>query len=297
MQYDRIENKRICICTVTSTDFIPGTLVLLHSFKIHNKWFDGDIVIISDKLSPEIKNQFRIFPNVIFHEPGFEILLRIGHLCNAIPAMYQKRKRFYSLEAFQLSEYEQVLFFDSDMLVTGNIYELCQSNHSLMACSDVPNQNSGKVRDRNTFKRIVPDARGDKAKILSKTFNAGFLAIANEHLNNKTYSELISLINSNTFISVQTHNTDQVILNLFFDEMVNLLPFTYNMILSKWPLLRTLQNIKYEDIKIMHFTGNYKPWLPGSVRKEFGISPDFKAFYNDWQLAMKEVEQQLKDYS
>ena len=287
-----IGSGKTCICTVTSPEFVPGTLVLIQSFLNHNSWFTGDIVIISDGLEPGQDELFGVFPKVVFRKPGEDLLLRIGHLCNTLPAIIPRRKRFYSIELFNLCEYDRLFFFDSDMLVTGNISELLSFSEALLACSDQPNRHAGKVRDRNTFKRIAADLT-DHHDVLRKTFNAGFMVPGKTLLNQHTYEGLKELIHISTFRNIRTHNTDQVVLNLLFDGKVRFLPFTYNTIMSKWPEFSAANNIDPADIKILHFTGSYKPWETGSKTNGFADDPVFRGFYDAWFAVNDEIQKKI----
>ena len=288
-----INPTRIGICTVTSPDFIPGTMALIHSFLKHNPWFTGDIVIISDGLEPFQEAQFAIFPKVIFHKPGEDLLMRIGHLCNALPELIAKRRRFYSIELFNLGEYDRMIFFDSDMLVTGDISEVLSHPGPLLACSDQPNRHDGKVRSRESFKRMFNPGVTDVSTVLMKTFNAGFIVVAKKLLDQKTYEGLKELIHISIFRNIRTHNTDQVVLNLFFDGVASILPFAYNMIVSKWPEFLSEKKINPADIKVLHFTGNYKPWEPASRMNDLATDPRFSFFYNAWHDVNDEVKEKI----
>ncbi|MFZ4522034.1 MAG: glycosyltransferase family 8 protein [Bacteroidales bacterium] len=283
-----INSEKTGICTVTSSEFVPGTLVLIQSFLNHNPWFDGDIVIISDGLEPGQVDLFEIFPKVVFHRPGEDLLLQIGHLCNALPGIIPRRKRFYSIEVFNLEGYDRLFFFDSDMLVMGDISELLSYQELLLACSDQPNRHAGKVRDRSTFKRISADGIGQR-EVLRRTFNAGFMVPGKPLLNQHTYEGLKKLIHMDTFREVRTHNTDQVVLNLLFDGKVRFLDFTYNMIVSKWSEFSATQKIDPADVKILHFTGSYKPWETGVKMNGLNDDPVIKAFYDAWFAENDEV--------
>lgn len=281
------------MCTVTSPDFVPGTMALIHSFLKHNPWFTGDIVIISDGLEPCQEALFAIFPNVIFHKPGEDLLLRIGHLCNALPELIAKRRRFYSIEIFNLGEYDRMLFFDSDMLVTADISEALSHPEPLLACSDQPNRHDGKVRSRKSFKRMWNTDATDVSTILMKTFNAGFIVVGKKFMDQKTYIGLKELIHINIFRNIRTHNTDQVVLNLFFDGQAFILPFGYNMIVSKWTEFLSEKKINIADIKALHFTGNYKPWEPASRMNDLATDPVFSSFYKAWHDVNDEVQEKI----
>jgi lipopolysaccharide biosynthesis glycosyltransferase len=288
------KQTKLAIATVTSRDFVPGTLVLIHSFLKHNPWFDGDIVIICDVLEVEQKQLFRIFPKVIFRKPGDDLLLRIGHLCRNLPKLLPKRQRFYSIEAFNLKGYDKLLFFDSDMLVTSNLSETINLPHQLMACSDNPYDKQDRIRDRVTFKRLPSDEIAGNPQILAKTFNAGFMVVDKRFLNNETYQSLKLLINIDIFRKIKTHNTDQVVLNLVFDGMVTFLPAGYNLILSQSPELIETKKLSPDEIKILHFTGKYKPWKASEKMDELIVDPYYSAFINDWNDAYNEVKQKLE---
>jgi lipopolysaccharide biosynthesis glycosyltransferase len=284
---------KMAIATVTSQDFVPGTLVLIHSFLKHNPWFDGDIVIICDSLEADQKRLFQIFPKVIFKKPGDDLLLRIGHLCRNLPKILPKRQRFYSIEAFNLKGYDKLLFFDSDMLVTSDLSEIFEQQTELMACSDNPYDKQDRIRDKVSFKRLSSDEIAGNPQILAKTFNAGFMVVDKIFLNNETYQSLKLLINTDIFRKIKTHNTDQVVLNLHFDNKVTFLHAGYNLILSQSPELIKTKKLSPDEIKILHFTGKYKPWSASEKMDELIVDPYYSAFINDWKDAYKEVKQKL----
>ncbi len=289
------KQTKLAIATVTSQDFVPGTLVLIHSFLKHNPWFDGDIVIICDSLEADQKQLFQIFPKVIFKKPGDDLLLRIGHLCRNLPKLLPKRKRFYSIEAFNLEGYDKLLFFDSDMLVTSDLSEVFEQQTVLMACSDNPYDKQDKIRDKLTFKRLPPDEIAGNPQILAKTFNAGFMVVDKIFLNKESYESLKQLISTEVFSKIRTHNTDQVVLNLHFDNKVTFLPAGYNLILSQSPELIETKKLSPYEIKVLHFTGKYKPWETSPKLDELMLDPYFAKFINDWHAEYQEVMSKLND--
>jgi lipopolysaccharide biosynthesis glycosyltransferase len=273
---------RFCLATVTSPDFIPGTLVLINSFLRHNPWFDGDIVVISDGLDQPQQEALRIFPHVIFHQPDDDLLIRIGHLCNSVPGLTAKRRRFYSIEAFNLAGYDRLLFFDSDILVTGNIEHVLFNDESLLACSDQPTRQPGKVRSRTTFKRVWNTDTTDVSTVMLETFNAGFFVVGKKYLTQTVYRDLKQLVHKRVFSEILTHNTDQVVLNLYFDGQVRILPLIYNMVIAKWKAFQSVYKIDPSEIKVLHFTGYYKPWDPYSKLNDLHFDAEYDSFYRAW---------------
>jgi hypothetical protein len=285
--------KKMAIATVTSPSFVPGTLVLIHSFLKRNSWFNGDIVIITEGLKPGQADLFRNFPNISFRNPGNNLLLCLASLCNALPAYCKRRKWFYSIEVFNLKGYDKVFFFDSDMLVVSDLFEIMMLPDDLMACSDLV-AHAGKVRDRVSFvRKPISDFIGDGA-FLGKSFNAGFIAIGGKYLNESTYEGLIRLVHKRVFENIRTHNTDQVVYNLYFDGLVSLLPVGYNFVLSKAIDLFATKRIKPGEEKILHYTGSYKPWKLSSKMDELMLDPYFAKCINDWHAEYQEVMSKIK---
>jgi len=287
------KQAKLAIATVTSQDFVPGTLVLIHSFLKHNPWFKGDIVIICDSLEVEKKRLFQVFPRVIFKRPSDDLLLKIGHLCRNLPKLFPKRQRFYSIEVFNLESYDKLLFFDSDMLICGNLSEIVTLPQELLACSDNPYEKTGSVRNKISYKWLPNDQKANNPEILPMTFNSGFMVVGKEFLNPETYKDLKRLIDTSIFDKIRTHNTDQVVLNLHFDGKVTFLPAGYNLILSQSPELIKNDRIDTDEIKILHFTGKYKPWEATEKMDELMKDPYYSKFIADWHAEYESVKSKV----
>jgi len=281
--------EKICISTVSSTNFVPGTLVLIHSFLKHNPWFKGDIIIIYDDFDIKQKQQFGIFPNVIFKKTSDDLLLRIGQLCRKKPKLLGRRRHFYSIETFNIEGYEKLLFFDSDILITGDLSQVMKLPDPFLACSDNHYDKLDEVRDRTTFERLPANSAPNNLKLLTKTFNSGFIVVGKSYLNPETYEGLKQLVNINIFSKITTHNTDQVALNLLFDQKVTYLPATYNLILSQSPELVQKNKLKPSEIKVLHFTGKYKPWVASEKMDELLNDPYYQGFIQLWKSEWEEV--------
>jgi lipopolysaccharide biosynthesis glycosyltransferase len=84
------------------------------------------------------------------------------------------------------------------------------------------------------------------------------------------------------------------VLNLLFDGKVTYLPAAYNLILSQSPELIETKKLSPDEIKILHFTGKYKPWKASEKMDELIVDPYYSAFINDWKDAYNEVKQKLE---
>ena len=150
-------------------------------------------------------------------------------------------------------------------------------------------QPAEKVRDRISFKRLLKSGIRNDSTMLEYTFNAGFISVGKTYLNHGTYEGLKNLIHFGIFENIRTHNTDQVVLNLFFDGKVILLPAEYNLIISKWPFMAAMNRVDPGKIKILHYTGLHKPWEPGLKMNEQATNPDSGSFYQKWQAEFLEI--------
>lgn len=257
MSYMFSDKNNFCISTITDDQFIYGTSVLLHSFQKNNKWFNGDIIIFYDELSTDSIKLLKIFENIRLVKISKKLRSCLNNLVTKYPQYKNSFKRFYSTEIFRLSDYEKILFLDSDMIVLKDVSEILLFNSDFLACSDAC-EYFGEVRDRASFLKIkVEDP--DKENCFLKSFNSGLLLIPNKYLNKKVYNDLINLTIHTKWENLKMPHTDQYIYNHYFENDVNYLPSEYNVIVPKAEKILKSSGIKMDDIKILHFVG-HKPW-------------------------------------
>lgn len=280
----------ICLCTVTSEGFIPGTRVLFHTFLKHNPWFEGDLVVITDHVDTNMEHSLSVFSKVVFHPPDDILKRKLEVLSLELPVLVPRIRRFYSLELFNLIGYDKIIFFDSDMLVTGDFSDILKGEGPIAACSDMPLQSKRMVRDRITFRRIGPEKILEGQPILRGTFNAGMMVITPEFMTNGAYSGLLELVSPAVFSNVRTHNTDQVALNLFFDGQATILSPLFNMPVHKWRvyMANNLQNTC--GLRALHFSGQPKPWELPHGTPESADDQTIALLFKAWNEADKEAK-------
>ena len=117
--------KKILISTVCNDDFILGGLTLLQSLKNNVSILEAcDVKIYYDdelcKLSPENKDKFaRVFPRIKFQKVNLPVDLK--H-CTADSEI--RRSAFVKLECFNETNYDRVVFLDSDIIVIRDISDI-----------------------------------------------------------------------------------------------------------------------------------------------------------------------------
>ena len=267
------------IVTVSNSKFLKGTLVLFYSIIKHNPWFKGDFIVIESGLSESEKQQLAVFNRIKIIQPSSNLFNQLAILCHYFPTFESIKPRFFSLEAFGLTEYEQILFLDSDMLCKGSIQQLFDKNqHPIRACYDYPYY-LNKKRDFDTFS---PTSLAEQAPngIYINAFNSGMMAIDMGLLPSNTYIELLKQLNPITYSNLKTSHTDQFVLNRYFQGMVEFVSLTYNFLSHAQQAIEEKSAEHIIDATLIHFSKSPKPW---------DTNADFsKAHFKLWNMIYTE---------
>ena len=263
-----LPTEKIAIATITDEHFIKGTMVLLYSFLQKNSWFKGDIILISDSLLLEHKKQLSSFPNVKFKKIGEELLKRLEMLCAYFPNYKSIHRRFFSIEAFNLVEYEKVLYLDSDILCCASAEDFfSQKEYPLIAAPDFQYY-LNKLREKETF---IPVEQTNKhqSNTFKKVFNSGVMLVNNRLLEEATYIELLKLLTPIFYKNLQTSHTDQFLLNHFFEGKVKFSDYRYNFLLHAKEAITLKERPNLEQLVFIHYSKKNKPWFNNSKRDKF----------------------------
>jgi lipopolysaccharide biosynthesis glycosyltransferase len=263
---DSLPNK-YAVTTILNDSFAEYFYVFVTSFLEHNKWFNGDIIIMhNDDFSflsnHNINKISKLYSNIVFRkiETTKDYLYIINEFKNRVnPAFHRFTASILTIETFNIFGYDKILYLDADTLVVNNIKELFLAKSDIVVTNDTSDYiitNQIKLaNDPNTNLKL----------------NGGFLLVdknfieKSDHVMN-IFSEF-DKIPDITFL-------DQSILNyylkryevLFLNANYNLLKRCFND--SKKELL----NKCAKDIKIIHYVGE-KPW---QVKQK-----DFEKNYNE----------------
>lgn len=278
------------IVTATSGSYLKGTKVLLHSLLKYNPAYKGDLILIHDNLPASQKKMLSDLYPVKFHQVSETLKSSCRGLVATNDAFANSHKRFWSLDAFCLSQYHSVLFLDSDMLCQGDISELTNGPAAFGASPDMASY-EGFVRDRNSFAKTRPST--DNTSTFQKVFNAGMFCFKPGALSENVYHELLALLNAETFDKVTSGHTDQYLLNLYFEEKVQWLDAGFNYLIRH----NHLHKVDQKDAVLWHFIRNPKPWkLKKLARLKLTGALDLNGL-KEWQKNYREVlrkEQNLK---
>ena len=259
-------NRKICLATVTTENYLPGTLVMIGSFLKCHPGFKGDVVIIHDDLSETaLACLEKALGRIRFEPVSSDLKDRVARLEASRPPLGGRRSRFYSLDAFRLGGYHKVLFCDSDLLFRQPVSELFDSKEALLCCGDGP-FHRGHRRGATSFDEIREPSQVGTEGALERTFNAGFLLIDAALLDGRHFAGLLALLTPEAWHDVKTHHTDQVIYNRYFAQQQTLLSAKYNYLLYHDENIRTKEGLTVADAKVLHFNGpRKKPWLVAAM--------------------------------
>jgi len=252
-----MQNEKTCLVTVTSADYVQWSLTMIYSFQKSNDWFTGDIILICNHLPEELKQRFAVFRNVGFLQPSDLLLDKIEDLCTHLPAFTRMASMFYSLETFNLTGYDKVLFLDSDMLVVKPIKEVFETQETFLASAESC-WYFGKGRCCDTYESVVNCESPDL--FMQNPINSGFMVINEQHINKRNYDTLIEMISPELWANKNTFHADQLIINLFFKDQITLCDARYNYRPTLANEIRAKDGIDLEDAKIVHYYRQYKPW-------------------------------------
>ncbi|MEM1319714.1 MAG: glycosyltransferase [Bacteroidota bacterium] len=274
-------SPKYCVATVTTPDFVPGTLVLLHSFLQNNPWFDGDVILISQGLEQIYTRYFQIFPQLIYEEVDPEIVSRTDRLCEQHEQFAQRRAQFYSLQLLRLRGYDKLLFLDSDMVIVGDLRPVFEREEPFLACAD-GFYYKGWYRDAKTYEKVLPEEVQLGRELWLDTFNSGFMMVNQSLLTDQAFEEAVGMINDDYFSSVSTNHSDQLIFNVYFRKKFTLLSSKYNYRFGVGQAIREKDGISFEEASVLHFTSKRKPWRSEQVLRAAFRIKHYRRSYDQW---------------
>jgi len=271
------------VVTVTNETYLEGTKVLFHSFLKHNYEYKGDLIVIHDMLSSKKQAELkRLFP-VKFHQINEVLKSKLHLLVADLEYPIKNLPRFWSLEIMNLTQYQQLLFLDSDILVRGNLLELFNQKAMFSACGDRSNSHN-YGRDAETFlqkeKKQLTDCD------FKKVFNAGVFCLnwSEEY----DFQNIIDLIHPTIIKKVRSGHTDQFVLNFYFKNKVNWLPQKFNFILRN-SKIKHQEETQIKSALIWHYTRHPKPWKIIELLKKTVKGKLSLLNYREWHLSYQEI--------
>lgn len=286
----------VCLVTVTTESYLPGTVAMLGSFLKHHPGFDGDIVIIERGLPGKRRRMLRTaFPRVRFASVSVELVERAQRLQAELPhPKIATVGHFSKLDAFRLSGYRKVLLCDGDILFRASISDLFDTGDALICCGDRM-MARGWHRDAETMAPLRPGAgvgSGEGgAGVLEQPFNSGFLVVDGRLTGERVHADLLAMLAAEQWrrLSPKVLFGDQDILNRYFAGRQTLVSWTYNYLLPQVANIRAREGLDASEAKVLHYLGSLKPWIPGAMLlpwatggRDSSMTNAFNLWYDTW---------------
>lgn len=248
-------NSRIALVTVSTANYFQWTMTMLVSFLQTNRWFNGEIRVISQDLDDQIFPGPALLPRLKVVRPSLELVGRLQAVASEVPSLSGKLSRFHALELFRMNEFEKIFFLDSDMVVVGSLESLCNLPEGFYACSE---WFSGKARRFSDFASI--EAGNASEDDIKTPVNTGFMLISDAFLTKETYSQLLDFITPIHWKNSDTSLTDQLIINKCFHSDIKVISSRYNYRPKIAGGILRAENLRLEEAVVIHYLLKAKPW-------------------------------------
>lgn len=240
--------------SLTTPDYMPGAICLINSLKKHS---EIPITIMGLDLNSDEKS----------------LLERLGASVVEVPKITSKLAKVFSfhknedfcqncfckLNMWNMTEYDKIVYLDSDITVLKNIDCMFETNSDFSACSSlVVSIDISGFREHPSFKegaRISEIPKQFlKASYNDDHFNAGVLVLKPSK---EKYKKMMSLKDA---IGKGGHG-DQGFLNEYFKGRWNKLDYKFNYSRRHYEMWPEDFEEDIKDISVLHFTGaDDNPW-------------------------------------
>ena len=83
--------------------------------------------------------------------------------------------------------------------------------------------------------------------------------------------------------------TDQMALNIFFENRCTMLAGIYNYMIFLESYQKAWDGISFPDAKLLHFAGTIKPWNEYDLEDLLTRAPQFIKFFDVWRELLQEA--------
>lgn len=256
-----MEANRAYITVLSSDEYLIGVLCLNQSLKDAKSKYPL-VVLVNDKISEKAKKVLEENEIETINAKSFVLPDWIVEKNRTSHANWSNT--FDKLSIFELTEFDKLVFLDSDMFVRNNIDELFEK----------PDMSA--TVDRNDTVLVKKNYKKITSGMLVLEPKLGMI------------SEFLSIINDESIKNKYTSIGDQDIIQLYYSDWGEKqelhLPVKYNMFFGDIEYYVNKEIYSLDDISIIHFITSNKPWKYSEN--------EIKTKYLDWleEVANKDYE-------
>lgn len=265
-------NKKNAYTTILSTDsYLPGVLALFDSLRKTNTQISDFVVIINQEIKPETINRLKESGIIVKIMPKIEAPQEIKLKNKLFPHW---NNTFDKFNVFGLTEYDKVVYLDSDIYVAENIDELFEKNNMSAVIAGKSYPFNKHWNELNSGVMVIEPREGIREKLINHMYEMSkkkrVLRKPHKQEPKKFFSN-ISLLKLKDKICKSVQGIgDQDVLEDFFDwknKPQLHLDEQYNVFSNYADYYKNDLGI---NPKCYHFIGSKKPWslTPKELEKQ-----------------------------
>lgn len=282
------------VVTISTPTFIPGTLVMVHSFLKYNPWFEGDFIVLTDEVTEEMEKHLTHYPQLKFRIIGDQLLENSRAVAEADETGRIYESHFYSLELFNIQGYDKLFYVDSDMLILGSFEELFAMEDKMICVGDGVFYKD-ELRNGASYEKRQPKLWERKGKFWGDNFNAGLILFDGSMANEKHYRELTDMVTTEGYSTEAMRLQDQMMQNIYFRGQYTLVSAKYNYRMGIQEQILEKDGVTMEDAVVIHYTARRKPWFPEEALVRVKRDADYFRAFELWQQHWIEVMRKLHE--
>lgn len=269
------QNKKNLIVTIADDKYIDYSKQLFSSILKNSNW-KGDLMLLTTKIDLKTKKLFES-KGILVKKVNYPIIKEWVKTTNSKTHPQTISLKFELFDTY-FKNWNKIIYLDTDIIVKTNINDLLKTkkfsavehNYS-ETIKDELIHNSKSSEENNKYLKF-----SKKINLSKQTLNSGVFCINTKIITSDLKSKIIKTYKKYAKIS---KFSEQTILSIFFYDIWEKKPFTYNLA----PIfLKSKYNIKKSKIhgNIIHFMGSGKydnPW-----NKKNPYYKEWKKNYDDF---------------
>jgi len=241
-----MSGRKFAVCSVVNKQYMDYLKVFAFSLIKHNPDFDRDYIVFfkKDDLDEEDFSELRkIYDKFVFHEIHTENYANINVGNKLKSESLHSRALFewtyYRLEMFNLQNYDQVVWFDIDMLVMGNLNTLFEMRYDdgILACEDL----------------LIKGLKSKEDYERDHKVQGGLIVVGKNMINEKVYNDLLGLLSEARRFKLN----DQSMFVEYFGKKERLKHISPIYNCGRKLYLKSA--VEKNDVLIIHYPGSKKP--------------------------------------
>lgn len=256
------DNKNAYVTMLSTDTYLPGVLALFESIKRTNSKIQDFVVVVNEDIKQETKDRLT--------EKGYHIILRPKI---KVPEKIRAKNKilpywnntFDKFNVFDLTEYDKIVYLDSDIYVRNNIDELFDKPHMSAVAAGNSYPGNEYWKELNSGVMVIEPKEGIREELIKKMQEMVMpkrrIRKAKSPYKNRFHCSINLLKLKSKIIKGFQGIGDQDVIEEYFEWKDNPdlhLDDKYNVSASYSDYYA--DNLGREELSCIHFTGARKPW-------------------------------------